>query len=531
MSEQVELKDVYDAIVIGSGLGGLSCAAHLAKEGLSVLVLERYHNYGGYCQTIERDGFTFDISIHSIYNWKYIDEVLSSLGEKLDVVKVTDQNYFPNHQFNFETIPQLREYFKAAFPAQADVIEKYYRELVEAMKQTLLLQDPTSEFGTGRKYAAFAKFWGKTTREVVESYFDHPELKALIYSVQAGYMPDLPWLMSAYHLFMIRNYYRDLYLPVGGSQKIPDAFVHALKKFGGVIALNSAVRSIQISNGKATGVVLENGRQIIARKAVVSNADARLTYTKLIDPRDTDPEVLRNIMEWQITPSYFVVNLGLDFDIRIMDFNAGNIQYYPTYDTMRMYQSILDGKIPDDFWVWIGFPSVTDPTKAPQGKSSVFFSIFAPYHCEQKWHANQSYRYDGISALGEKGTGYYQFIEELSDRVIARGEEIIPNLSAHIEFKEIFTPLTYEEVTLNYRAASVGWLKKPQDLRKRGAQLGLPVKTNIDHLYLASGWTVTGTGCFPTIMGGKLAANIIVGKDTSTLYDYDWNERVVKDED
>lgn len=501
----------------------------MAKEGLSVLVLEQFHNCGGYCQTIERNGYKFDTSIHSIYNWNYIADILESLGEKLEVVQITDENCFPDHRFDFRTIPQLRNDFKKFFPREANKIDQYYTELVEVMRQTLELQNPSSKFGTGAKYSLFAKYWGKTNQDVIENFFDNRELKSLIYSVQAGYMPNLPWLMSAYHLFMIRNYYHDLYLPKGGSQEIPNAFVRVLRNNGGEIALNSCVRKINIENGMATSVVLSDGRQISAKKAIVSNADANLTFRKLIGENNVDSDTMRYLNELDITPSYFVVNLGLDFDIRERDYNRTNIQYYPTYNTLNMYQSIEQGTIPENFWIWIGLPSLSDPSKAPPGKSTMFMSIFAPYHCENRWQVDHSYQFNGMEAIGDKGERHFNYIEELSNRVISRAEEVVPDISSHIEFKEIFTPLTYEETTFNYKAASVGWLQKANQMRHRGARLGLPVKSSIENLYLASGWTLTGAGCFPTILGGKLTAYEILKKDTSILYCYDWNARMVKE--
>jgi len=521
------LRREYDVVVIGSGLGGLTCAAVLAEAGAAVAVVEQFTNIGGCCQCYRRGGYTFDVSVHSMYNWGYLGRLLARLGEPLAVVPVTDENRFPRHRFRFATVPQLARDFAGFFPAEGEAVRSYYRDLEEAVRQLLELQDPGVSFKPDR-HGAFAAFWGRTTADVILERFQHPELRALALSVQAGYMPDLPWTMSAYHLYMIRNYYRDLYLPAGGSQELPNALARAIVRRGGDVATGTLVERIAVAGDRATGVELAGGRRIAARRAVVSNADAHLTYDRLLAGGDAPPEV-RAFLARDITPSYFVVNLGLDIDLPAMGFDITHIQHYPTYDVLRMYRDILGGRIPPDYWMWVGFPSVSDPHKAPPGKSTMFLAIFAPYECEERWHSGPGYAFDGVRPAGPPAESYAEFKERLANDAIQRAESIIPGLGRHIAVRDVLTPISYERVTLNHRAASVGWRFGPRELRQRGSRFGLPRRTHVEGLFLCGGWTETGTGCFPVALGGEIAAYEVLGRSWQGLYGYSWDERAVRE--
>lgn len=528
--QKVELKSEYDAIVIGAGLGGLSCAAHLAKEGLTVAVIEQFYNIGGFCQSYKRKGFTLDASVHAIFGAGSMLKIIKELGESVELMPVHDKVVFPKHELLVDTLPQMRADLKVMFPHEADNIDRYYIDLVKTVEDLLLRfrTDDSQKKDLSVQFGSFYKFFGKTTWDVIDSYFKDPELKAVIYSTQTGFMPERAWLFSAYHIYMERNFYHDTSHVRISTQEIPNALANAIVKNGGEIHLKTLVKEIIVEGNRAVGVKLADGRIIKANMGVISDADAKLTFEKMVGLDKIDKKTVHAVTKWITTPSFMVVNLCLDIDIAERGYDGTNLGYYRSYNVCEMYNAMRKGELHDDFWVGISFPTILDPTRAPEGKSIMFLLIPISYGNNNNWGLGQTYSFDGFQAHGEKGETYFQRKDKLAKKIIERVEELIPDLAPHVVYTDVITPVSFETITLNTIGTGLGWLLRPHEM-KIDQGLGLPITTSIEGLLLCSSWASLGCGCYATVTTGKIAAYTLLGKDTAKIYQYNWDERYVKD--
>lgn len=516
----------YDVIIIGSGLGGLTAAATLAKEGLSVLILEQYHKLGGFAQSYTKQGYTFDTAIHAMWLWEDISEILAEFGEKIDVVTArrADRIILPEHEIWATSIPEMKEQIQNYVPHESANIGHYYDQLIDAQTVLVNLMNNPQDWEARRSFVKYRNLWKQTQEEVIHHLIKDPMARSLIYGYHDSYLYDYGWHYPAYHLYCTKYLY-DSFQPVGGSQPIVDALVRSIKRMGGTLITNSMVKKIIIQNNEAKGVILENGEQFSANKAVISNADAILTLDKMIGRENLPNEMQSELDKWKkAVPSlsYYILNLGLDIDVRkTYDLKGDLTVYYPSSDVLGCLKKINTGILPDDFWLWMVFPSFNDSTLAPPGHSVAIFSILVPYNCEKNSRISQDYHFDGFRPNGYIGNDYYQFKEELTNKILEKADKIFPGISSHIKVKDTITPMTIERTTLNYQGSTLGVVAKPEleKTAQKGFNLsiGFKMKTLINKLYLAGGWTESGFSASAVIGSGRDVAFNIIGKKGKTI--------------
>jgi len=519
----------YDVVVIGSGLGGLTCAAYCARAGRSVAVFEQYHNIGGCCQSFRRGEFLFDASVHSVLWSRHMVRIVEELGQHIDVIRTGDSLRFPGVRLPLDTIPQVRDDLARLFPAEKDAIHAYYTDLC-AVVTSLLRRFVSKERATadpGLRFGSFYKYFGKTTSDIIDQYFTSPELRALAFCAQMGFLPDRAWLFTAYHIYMERNFYHDNVLIAGGTQRLPDGLAAAIRGAGSDIFTNRLVRRILIEDGQAAGVELDDGTPVRARH-VVSNADARLTFGTLIPPEYVEPGIQRDLNSWRNSISFVVANLGLAGDVSRLGPDGTNIAYFPTYDVVRMVRDLEAGVLSDDFWLGMSFPTIVDPSRPPADGSVVFLLVPVGYNACNSWGVGEDYRFDGLRPRGKRGAGYAENKRRVADMIIARAEELFPGIKAHIARKNVITPISIERITLNNRGTGLAWMLRPHEL-KVDMGLGLPIASRIAGFHYVGAWTQLGCGVSMSMLSGKTAAYHILGLPEGEVFRYEWEERYVKE--
>lgn len=512
------IRDEYDIIVIGSGLGGLTCGALLAHKGYSVLIVEQFSSYGGVCQGVYRDGFIFDAAVHIAYNWPHFERIFSELGEKVEVreVRKKESIIFPEHRIVLRGISELRDQLVRIFPGEAEMIKKYYKDLVE-MAETAGNLSPSELVKTG-KIMTFKKYLERNTSQVVAEYFKDPKLRAIVNAAQSGYMYNYPWLFTAFYLYNTQGEGRKEYLPEFGSQEIANAFVRALRRNGGQLVLNTLVTEIVLGErNQALGVRLDDSRVIRASKAVVSNADARVTFEHLLPMEKLDKKSRELLDLWRMggeSVGYLTGFYGFDIDVGShYQVEDDLIAYYPSYDVERMYDDIYaKNKLAPDFWLWIMFPSLTHPKMAPAGCSTAVMALPVKYGFEEGLGVDGDYNCTGLRWKGDPGKGYQRFKERISTLFKKRAEELFPGISDHVVFEELWTPLSFEKNTLNYKGSSMGWEITKEQL-SRAKTMGLPLTTCFPRLYLVGNWTEAGAAAWSASASGEKVARMIMDND------------------
>lgn len=483
MSKQTgHFDEECDVAVIGAGIGGLTCAAYLAKQGKKVKVFEQHHTPGGCCTSFSRRGFRFDAGVLHLTGGKEngaFQRVLSAL-EIEDEFKFKEQ--FQRFIFPGLTLDSSRDAedfpgkIKELFPQEStgvanlfDIIKSIYVDIKKLPTLSPLL----------------TKYKARSFQELVDENIKDAKLKALVNANWHLWYP--PWNNSAidYAALLVTEQTRGYFYPLGGIQAVPDTLVRILKSYGGEIEYKTFVDKIILEKGKAVGIETRKGKQVRAAQ-VVSNIAARATFLNLVGEENLPQDFVKTLSRLEISLSSFYVYLGVDIDPRTTGVDAPETIVYETYDNTEEWDRLLKGELAIPCF-GIAIPTLVDPSLAPPGKHVVIVMTMAPYHLT------------GKSWREEK--------ERFARRLIAKAEKLIPGLSQHIAVQDAATPLTYERYTLNTRGAAMGWAFSPQMFMKR-----LEQKTPIPNLYLAGHWTMPGGGVPAVALSGLRAARMILGE-------------------
>src|SRR5215510_4786540 len=282
----------YDAVIIGAGIGGLICANLLARERMSVLLVEQHYMVGGYCSTFRRKGFTFDAATHFyplLGNAETITgKLLLELGVTNGWVKMdpVDHFHFPDGS-TFAVPADFDTYLgklKKEFPRAAENLDRFFEIVLKLYLSGLLTYFRWRETDRLDHYSRM------TVRQALYQYFRDPKLKLLL-AADCGHWGSPPSRTSFVFDSMLRlSYFLGNYYPRGGSQAFADELAHRFEEMGGHILMSSTVRQIMVRNHVVSGVEVETGtattrtvRQLRAG-VVVSNADLRLTLERLLAP-------------------------------------------------------------------------------------------------------------------------------------------------------------------------------------------------------------------------------------------------------
>jgi len=495
-------KSDFDAVIIGSGLGGLSCAAAFARQGFKPLVLEQHHKPGGYATTFKRPGgFVFDVSLHSttVGEREGIHNLIPGFPEIKDVEFVPHHNLYrviyPDHDINvpMKDLPAYIKTLAGHFPGEKQGIDEIFKDMQGLAEDISKIsadqgQVDMSKFPTEYPYLfkAFNKTWG----DMIDARIKDPKLKTIISSLW-GYYGLPPSKLSSYYYAMPTIGYltQGGYYPRGKSQKISDAFVKFIEDRGGKVILRKRVETILQKDGTAYGVKTSDGKTYTG-KVVVSNANAYDTFHKMIEEKDSLQRLYAQMETFSVSLSSFLIFLGLKKDlIKQTGIKDTEIFYHTRYDIEADYVSSLKADMENaDF----GLTLYDNLYKgySPEGKNTVGIIVLQGYdHWEQfaedYWKGNKE--------------AYRKEKERMADILIKNVEDtLLPGLSEAIEVKEIGTPLTNIRYTSNYRGAIYGWDQTVDNSANRR----FPQRTPIKNLYLSGAWTSPGHGYGAVIPSG-----------------------------
>jgi all-trans-retinol 13,14-reductase len=495
-------EDEYDAVIIGSGLGGLACAAAFSRQGFRPLVLEKHDRAGGYATSFKRPGgFEFDVSLHSttVGERDGIRNLIGGFPEIAGVEFVPHKDLyravFPEHDFRVaqRDVDGYGKLLAGRFPGEADGI----KALLADMKG---LQDDIGRFSAAGGKVDMSRFpmdypylfqnYSRTWGQMVDARITDPKLKAIV-SVMWTYYGLPPSRLSSFYYAIPTIGYLEQggYYPRGRSQTISNAFAQFIEQHGGKVLLETEAEKILVKDGAAYGVAAKNGKTYTA-KVVVSNANAPDTFKKMVQGRADLGEYLKKLDGYGVSFSSFQVFLGLKKDlVREVGIEDTEIFVPEGYDPEADYQAMLAADVERSGYGLTLYDNLFDGY-SPRGKNTL--NIIAP----QGYGPWEKFAADYFQG---KKTAYKEEKEKLARVLVEKVEKrFLPGLSKAIEVMEIGTPLTNVRYTGNYRGAIYGF---DQTLDNSG-NTRLPHKTPIDKLYLAGAWTRPGHGYGAVIPSG-----------------------------
>jgi len=494
--------DQFDAIVIGSGLGGLSCAAGFARQGFKALVLEQHNKPGGYATTFERPGgFVFDVSLHSttVGERNGVRNLITGFPEIDEVEFVPHPSLyraiFPQHEIR---APQrdLAGYIRTlsdSFPAERQGIQALFDDMVALDQEVNRLAAAGGKVDMGRMAADYPHVmacYGRTWGAMMDKHLQDQKLKAIV-SCLWGYFGLPPSKLSSFYYALPTIQYLTTggYYARGRSQSISNAFVKFIERHGGKVLLNTRVEKVLIKDGAAYGVQTADGQQYRAR-AVVSNANAYDTFHKMLEPGDQLAPYLARMDHFSASLSTFIVFLGLKQDL-VGKLGLPDAEFFHPggYDPEGDYQAALTADMNGANFGVMLYDNLFHGY-SPAGKNTLTLLKLQGY---EHWKP-----YEAAYRKGDKAA-YRKEKERMAEILIRQAEQaLLPGLSQAIEVKEIATPLTNVRYTGNYRGAINGWDQTVDNSNPRR----LPHVTPVRNLYLSGAWTAPGGGYTAVIMSG-----------------------------
>ena len=515
----------WDAIVVGSGLGGLACAAYLCAAGRRTLVLEAHSVAGGNSQVFRRRvhgvEYEFDVGIHYIGECGrdgLIARILDGLGlaERIVFRPLDPDGYstlvFPGLRFRVPVgWDAYRKRLLETFPDEVDALGRVVDVLRELGEQGRRLQN--QESGLGELLAATPSIakWG--LRPVTELFADHglsQRAQAVLLGEQGDYAvrpSKTPGLLAA---GLTDHYMRGAFYPEGGGQVMAARLIEAIRAFGGEVRVRAAVERIVVESGRVRGVVLAKGAERIDAPVVVSNADLKRTVLELVGLDAFRPETVERVRSFRMSLPLFATYLDLDVDLAAQGVPNTNYWIWGSYDLEGIYAELEAGRMTSSPLAYVTAASLKDPANphlAPRGHTNLQIMTLVPreyalWHVEQGPQSAKSNRY-------HRDPEYRRRKALLIERLIEIAEDVIPGLGAHVVWKEAATPVTQERFTHSTGGTSYGIEFATDQM----GPLRIGPATDVAGLYLAGASTPSGHGIGGVLRSGVIAASAILDTD------------------
>ena len=516
--QRPDLEEDYDAIIIGSGMGGLSTAAILSKQGKKVLVLERHYTPGGFTHVFKRKDYEWDVGIHYIGEVqrekgllkKLFDYVSNGELKWADMGEIYDRIIIGDEQYDFvKGVKNFKDQLISYFPEEEQAIHQYVDLVFKAVKtsKNFYISKAISPFWEsliGRFLKKpFYNFSDKTTYEVLSSLTKNEKLIKVLTGQYGDY--GLPPKQSSFsmHASVARHYFDGGSFPIGGSSQIAKTIDPVIEASGGTILINAEVAQVLVENNKAVGVKMKDGKSIYA-KSVVSNAGINTTYNKLVPPEIVEKHQIKKQIK-KVNPSVAHVSLyiGLEGSPEELKIPKTNYWIYPAdgdHDTcVDNYLNDLSKPFPV---VYLSFPSAKDPDWSNRypGKSSIDIITLIPYDIFDKWSETRWMK---------RGDDYEEIKENIAQRLLKELYKQLPQVEGKINCYELSTPLTTKHF-VNYENGEVyGLDHSPSRFR----QAFLKPRTPIKNFYL-TGQDIVTAGVGGALFSGVLTAMAITGKNS-----------------
>lgn len=490
----------YDVIIIGGGLSGLTAASLLAKRQLKVAVIDKNYNPGGSCGIFKRGAVTFDQGSAMLYGFgeKGFNShrfVFNCLEEPIDIIQhdlLYCVNFLNQRIFFWADVDKFADELAKVFPSEKGNIHRFYRDM-SIMYRHIMVETPSystpdeTDPLQGLKsllkhpisYAKFLGYLNKSALSLLQKYFTDPEIFNFFDKLTSTYcyatVEEAPAVLAA--VMFVDNHIGGSYYPAGSTLFLPGKLEKVIEENGGDMLLEREVVSILFDAEKPTGVLLDDGTQLIAENLIYSGTVWNL-FGKLIDPSHTTQEQ----RDW-----------------------ANN--QVPTYPSVVLYAVVDRNVIPADtlpIEMLIGNPEKLDESEV----TAYILSIDDRTLCAEDEHTVVAIgpTFEDWNLLDD--AAYKIRKQKEQERLVSVLERRFPGFKDSLRYAEVATPRTIERYTLKNGGAVAG----PKQMLGQHMLKRLHTRAEWDNLFCCGESTVMGTGTPTVTTEGLSAANGVLKK-------------------
>lgn len=470
--------DKYDAVIIGGGVGGLTCGVLLAKKGARVAVLEKEGHPGGYCSSFSVDGYQFDACVDSVGGLRkgeplrYVIEEKLGIWDKLDFIELDTirRNIFPGMTIDIPAdVTQYKDTLKKIFSTERQGIDQSFSMMDKIYTESIKTMCGEDDLSLSYDIMEISFY------DLLSSFISDERLKFAM-STYCPFLGLPAREASAIALSNILMHYvkGGSFRIRGGFQKLSDALVDEFRDHGGDFLINEEVTRILCDGAKATGIVTKSNR-VVKAEYIISNIDIK-TALRLMDSYSVDEKRVNKIGSMKVSSSFVIVYVGV----------KDNLNSYGLPPNMGCFNSCdLDEMLNKGSNASFGmsFPSLMDSSVAPKGCGTVVIH----------WPLCYSENPTDISK------------DAICKKLINELNKIVPGIVDRITYQSVADPSTLHRYTGNTLGAAYGWEQGAGFLKN------LPYLRSIaGNFYVVGHWAGYGGGLMPSMLSACKVVNQIM---------------------
>jgi all-trans-retinol 13,14-reductase len=494
------MKEHYDVVIIGSGLGGLVSSIILAKEGYSVCVLEKNNQYGGNLQTFVRDKTIFDTGIHYIGGlgegqnlFKYFNYlgIMEHLNLKkmddngFDIISFEDdQNEYPHAQGYANFTSQLEHFF----PEEKTGIEEYCKRI-----KTICESFPLYNLEWEGKYDN--EILGLNAKQTIDECTQNEKLKAVLAGsnfLYAGIADKTPFYV---HALSVNSYIQSSWRCINGGSQITKQLLKQLKKYGGEFYKYKEVTRFNVENKKVTSVNMKDGTNV-SGSYFISNIEPKTTL------KMTGEEHFRKSFYSRVQSLEGVISaFSLYIVFKPKTFKYINHNHYHFKKSSEVWTA---HNYDDDSWPKGFMASMNASKKQEEWAEGMTFITYMKYDDVIPWATT----FNTTVEENDRGESYEEFKAKKATKFLEEIELKFPGIKNCIQSVHTSTPLSYRDYIGGDNGNMYGYVKDSNNPMKTL----IPSKTKLDNLYL-TGQSINMHGVLGVTIGAVVTCSEIVGKE------------------
>ena len=496
------MKEQYDVVIVGSGLGGLVSAIILAKEGYSVCVLEKNNQYGGNLQTFVRDKTIFDTGVHyigglskgqNLYQYfKYLNIIedlkLKKLNEDgFDIITFAGDEKEYKHAQGYENFIRT---LVAEFPEEEKAIRSYCDKLKDTCSKF-----PLYQLKQGKPYFDDSEIFELNAKEYINSLTDNKKLQGVLAGTNYLYAGDSDRTPFYVHALCINSYIESSYRCINGGSQITKVLIKRLKEHGGEIYKHHEVIKFGFNEGEIASVLCKNGKEIKGN-LFISNIEPKLTL-QLAGEDKFRKSYVNRVKKIQSTIAAFTLYIVLKPNT--FAYQNKNFYHFNHPDRIWDTQNYTQQSWPEGYMMSMGVNKNTD-----EYGDSIAVMAYMRYEDVEPW-ANTV---NTVANKNERGQTYEDFKTEKAEKLIEELQKKFPDIKKCIQETYTSTPLSYRDYIGSHEGAMYGYVKNVN----KPMHSFLSPRTKIKNL-MFTGQSLNMHGILGVTISAVTTCSEIIGKD------------------